>query len=315
MKILFISPTFSGAGGVGPHAFRLSKKLSQEGHEIELMDVPHVPIKNLKNLSFSIFGTLKGLSNSKTYDVVHAWNLPSAFIMKHIKAKKKILSIHGIYSDQVKMLHSKLTGNLVTSKESQVLDWADVLTTDSKYVQLEYKKKLGKDFEYIPAPLDPKKFADIPDVKKNQKQVVYVGRDSFEKGTDILKEIESKIDGNVKYCTSLPWNKAMEILKASQVFVLPSRVESVPQSILEAFFLKIPVIATDVGGVHEIVINNKTGLLITPNDSSELLDKINYLLNDSELCNTLANNAYEFILKNFSWEALLPKYIKLYESL
>jgi glycosyltransferase involved in cell wall biosynthesis len=315
MKILFISPTFSGAGGIGPHAFRVSEKLSQEGHDIELMDTPHIPIKNLKNVSFSVFGTLKALSNSKTYDAVHAWNVPSAFIMKHIKAKKKILSIHGIYSEQVKMLHSKLAGSIVTSKEDQVLDWADVLTTDSKYVQMEYKKKLGKDFEYIPAPLDPKKFADIPDVKKNQKQVVYVGRDSFEKGTDILKEIESKIDGNVKYCTSLPWNKAMEILKASQVFVLPSRVESVPQSILEAFFLKIPVIATDVGGVHEIVINNKTGLLITPNDSSELLDKINYLLNDSELCNTLANNAYEFILKNFSWEALLPKYIKLYKSL
>ena len=260
MKILFISPTFSGAGGVGPHAFRLSKKLSEEGHDIELMDVPHIPVKNLKNLSFSIFGTLKGLSNSKTYDVVHAWNLPSAFIMKHIKAKKKILSIHGVYSDQVKMLHSKLTGNLVTSKESQVLDWADVLTTDSKYVQLEYKKKLGKDFEYIPAPLDPKRFRNIPDVKKNQKQVVYVGRNSFEKGIDILKKIEADINGNVKYCTSLPWNKAMEILKASQVFVLPSRVESVPQSILEAFFLKVPVIATDVGGVHELVTNNKTGL-------------------------------------------------------
>ena len=314
MKILFISPTFSGAGGVGPHAFRLSKKLSEEGHDIELMDVPHIPVKNLKNLSFSIFGTLKGLSNSKTYDVVHAWNLPSAFIMKHIKAKKKILSIHGVYSDQVKMLHSKLTGNLVTSKESQVLDWADVLTTDSKYVQLEYKKKLGKDFEYIPAPLDPKRFRDIPDVKKNQKQVVYVGRDSFEKGTDILKGIESKIEGNVKYCTSLPWNKAMEILKASQVFVLPSRVESIPQSIKEAFFLKIPVVATDVGGVHELVTDNKTGLLVAPNNSTELLDKINYLLSNIELCNTLADNAYEFITENFSWEALLPKYIKLYES-
>ncbi len=314
MKILFISPTFSGAGGVGPHAFRLSKKLSEEGHDIELMDVPHIPVKNLKNLSFSIFGTLKGLSNSKTYDVVHAWNLPSAFIMKHIKAKKKILSIHGVYSDQVKMLHSKLTGNLVTSKESQVLDWADVLTTDSKYVQLEYKKKLGRDFEYIPAPLDPKRFVNIPDIKKNQKQIVYVGRNSFEKGIDILKKIEADINGNVKYCTSLPWNKAMEILKASQVFVLPSRVESVPQSILEAFFLKVPVIATDVGGVHELVTNNKTGLLVAPNNPTELLDKINYLLNNIELCSILANNAYEFITKNFSWEALLPKYIKLYES-
>ena len=314
MKILFISPTFSGAGGIGAHAFRLSQKLSQEGYDIELMDVPHIPIKNLKNPSFSVFGTLKALSNSKTYDVVHAWNVPSAFIMKHIKAKKKILSVHGIYSQQVKMLHSKLTGSIIGSKESEVLDWADVLTTDSKSVQLEYKKKLGKDFEYIPAPLDPKRFTDIPDVKKIQKQVVYLGRDSFEKGIDILEKIESNIDGSVKYCTSLEWHKAMEVLKSSQVLVLPSRIESVPQSILEAFYLKIPVIATNVGGVHELVSNNKTGLLVTPNNSKELLEKINYLLNDIDLCNRLANNAHEFVMKNFSWEVLLPKYLKLYEN-
>ena len=314
MKILFISPTFSGVGGIGAHAFRLSQKLSQEGYDIELMDVPHIPIKNLKNPSFSVFGTLKALSNSKTYDVVHAWNVPSAFIMKHIKAKKKILSVHGIYSQQVKMLHSKLTGSIIGSKESEVLDWADVLTTDSKSVQLEYKKKLGKDFEYIPAPLDPKRFTNIPDVKKNQKQVVYLGRDSFEKGIDILEKIESNIDGSVKYCTSLEWHKAMEVLKSSQVLVLPSRIESVPQSILEAFYLKIPVIATNVGGVHELVSNNKTGLLVTPNNSKELLEKINYLLNDIDLCNRLANNAHEFVMKNFSWEVLLPKYLKLYEN-
>jgi len=314
MKILFISPTFSGAGGIGPHAFRLSQKLSEEGYDIELMDVPRIPIKNLKNPSFSVFGTLKALSNSKTYDVVHAWNVPSAFIMKHVKAKKKILSVHGVYSQQVKMLHSKLTGSIVNAKESQVLDWADVLTTDSKTVQLEYKKKLGKDFEYIPAPLDPKRFTNIPDVKKNQKQVIYLGRDSFEKGIDILEKIEPDIDGNVKYCTSLEWNKAMEVLKSSQILVLPSRIESVPQSILEAFYLKVPVIATNVGGVHELVSNNKTGLLVTPNNSSELLEKINYLLNDIELCNRLANNAHEFVMENFSWEVLLPKYIKLYEN-
>ena len=314
MKILFISPTFSGVGGIGPHAFRLSQKLSEEGYDVELMDVPHIPIKNLKNPSFSVFGTLKALSNSKTYDVVHAWNVPSAFIMKHIKAKKKILSVHGIYSQQVKMLHSKLTGSIIGSKESEVLDWADVLTTDSKSVQLEYKKKLGKDFEYIPAPLDPKRFTDIPDVKKIQKQVVYLGRDSFEKGIDVLEKIEPNIDGSIKYCTSLEWHKAMEVLKSSQVLVLPSRIESVPQSILEAFYLKIPVIATNVGGVHELVSNNKTGLLVTPNNSKELLEKINYLLNDIDLCNRLANNAHEFVMKNFSWEVLLPKYVKLYEN-
>jgi len=314
MNILFISPTYSGAGGIGPHAFRVAEKLREIGYNVELMHVPHIPIKNLKNLSFSLFGTIKGIANKKTYDVVHAWNLPSAFIMKRIKSKKKILSVHGVYSKQVKMLHSKITSGIVSSQESQILDWADVLTTDSKAVQSEYKKKLGKDFEYLPAPLDKTKFEKIPNVEKNPKQIAYVGRDSFEKGIDILKEIEPNIDGNVKYCTSLEWHKAMEVLKSSQVLVLPSRIESVPQSILEAFYLKIPVIATDVGGVHELVSNNKTGLLVTPNNSKELLEKINYLLNDIDLCNRLANNAHEFVMKNFSWEVLLPKYLKLYEN-
>ena len=62
----------------------------------------------LNNLSFSFFGTLKAINNSKTYDAVHAWNVPSAFIMKIINAKKKILSVHGVYSKQVDMLHSKI---------------------------------------------------------------------------------------------------------------------------------------------------------------------------------------------------------------
>ena len=122
MKILFISPTYSGAGGIGPHAFRVAEKLREHNFDVELMDVPHIPIKNMKNLSFSMFGTLKALSNKKTYDVVHAWNVPSAFIMKKIKAKKKILSVHGIYSQQVGMLHSKITSSIVSSKESQVLE-------------------------------------------------------------------------------------------------------------------------------------------------------------------------------------------------
>ena len=117
MKILFISPTFSGAGGIGPHAFRLSQKLREEGHDIELMNVPHVPIKKLKNLSFSFFGTLKAINNSKTYDAVHAWNIPSAFVMKYVDSNKKILSVHGMYSEQVETIHSKSIGNLASKAE------------------------------------------------------------------------------------------------------------------------------------------------------------------------------------------------------
>ena len=314
MNILFISPTYSGAGGIGPHAFRVAEKLREIGYNVELMHVPHIPIKNLKNLSFSLFGTIKGISNKKTYDVVHAWNLPSAFIMKRIKSKKKILSVHGVYSKQVEMLHSKITSGIVSSQESQILDWADVLTTDSKAVQSEYKKKLGKDFEYLPAPLDKTKFEKIPNVERNPKQIAYVGRDSFEKGTDILRKIESQINGTVKFCTDLPWDETMKILKASQMLVVPSRTESIPQVIKEAFYLKVPVIATNVGGNPELVVHQETGILVPPEDPEKLIIAINNLLDNEESRRNFADNAFEFINKNFSWDVLLEKYTNLYES-
>ena len=314
MNILFISPTYSGAGGIGPHAFRVAEKLREIGYNVELMHIPHIPIKNLKNLSFSLFGTIKGISNKKTYDVVHAWNLPSAFIMKRIKSKKKILSVHGIYSKQVKMLHSKITSGIVSSQESQILDWADVLTTDSKAVQSEYKKKLGKDFEYLPAPLDKTKFEKIPNVERNPKQIAYVGRDSFEKGVDILRKIESQINGTIKFCTDLPWDETMKILKASQMLVVPSRTESIPQVIKEAFYLKVPVIATNVGGIPELVIHQETGILVPPEDPEKLIIAINNLLDNEESRRNFADNAFEFINKNFSWDVLLEKYTNLYES-
>ena len=314
MNILFISPTYSGAGGIGPHAFRVAEKLREIGYNVELMHIPHIPIKNLKNLSFSLFGTIKGISNKKTYDVVHAWNLPSAFIMKRIKSKKKILSVHGVYSKQVEMLHSKITSSIVSSQESQILDWADVLTTDSKAVQSEYKKKLGKDFEYLPAPLDKTKFEKIPNVERNPKQIAYVGRDSFEKGIDILRKIESQINGTVKFCTDLPWDETMKILKASQMLVVPSRTESIPQVIKEAFYLKVPVVATNVGGNPELVAHQETGILVPPEDPEKLMIAINNLLDNEEARKNFANNAFEFINKNFSWDVLLEKYTNLYES-
>jgi len=314
MNILFISPTYSGAGGIGPHAFRVAEKLREIGYNVELMHVPHIPIKNLKNLSFSLFGTIKGILNKKTYDVVHAWNLPSAFIMKRIKSKKKILSVHGVYSKQVEMLHSKITSGIVSGQESQILDWADVLTTDSKAVQSEYKKKLGKNFEYLPAPLDKTKFEKISNVERNPKQIAYVGRDSFEKGTDILRKIESQINGTVKFCTDLPWDETMKILKASQMLVVPSRTESIPQVIKEAFYLKVPVIATNVGGNPELVVHQDTGILVPPEDPEKLTIAINNLLDNEESRRNFANNAFEFINKNFSWNVLLEKYTNLYES-
>ena len=313
MKILFIAPKYSG--GIGGHAFRVYEKLQEYGFDIKLMHVPHIPIRKLKNPSFAALSTLKAIVGTEEYDIVHAFNVPSAFAMKYTKAKKKVLSIHGVYSEQVDALHSKTISTAAKITETKVLEWADKLTTDSKIVKKMYKEKLNVDFEFFYAPLDIKKFEKLKNVEKKEKQVIFIGRDSYEKGIDILKGIESRIDAKIIYCTDMKWEEAMENLKASSILVVPSRMESIPQVIKEAFYLKIPIIATNVGGIPELIINNKTGILIPPNDPKILENSINKLLLDDETSKKLADTGYEFIMNNLTWEILLPKYVKFYEDL
>ena len=315
MKILFIAPIYSG--GIGGHAVRVAEKLRENGFDIKLMDAPKIPIKNLKNPSFAVLSTIKAILSREKFDVVHAFNVPSAFAMRYVKAKKKVLSVHGVYSEQISSIHSDATSSVVNLVESRILKWANKLTTNSRDVQKIYKEKYGIDFEYLLGPIDIEKFKGIEAVRSdtNENQVIYIGRDSPEKGIDILKSIEKQIKGKVVYCTNIEWKKAMSILKSSNVLVLPSRIESIPNVIKEAFFLKVPVVATNVGGIPEIVTHGKTGLLVPPNEPQSLADSINHLLENKEYAKKLADAAYEFLINNLTWDILLPKYIKFYEDL
>jgi glycosyltransferase involved in cell wall biosynthesis len=312
VKILYISPRYEG--GIGGHAKRVAEKLREQGHDVKLMQIPHIPIKKLKNPTFTIFGILKSLTNREKFDAVHAWNIPSAFVMKYVNSEKKILSVHGVYSEQVKVLHSKSFGSLASKAEIKAFKISDKLTTDSKTVQKNYKEKHNSNFIYLPAPLDTKKFKNIFQIEKKKNQIIYIGRDSYEKGIDILKNIESKINGTVVYCTNLPWEQTMDILKSSSILIVPSRMESLPQVIKEAFYLKIPVIATNVGGISEIIENQKTGILIPPENPEKMIEEINNLLDDDILMKKLSKNAFKFINENFTWDVLLSKYIELYEN-
>jgi len=315
MKLLFIAPRYSG--GIGGHASRVAEKLRENGFDVKLMHVPKIPIKNLKNPSFAVMSSLKAIFTTEKFDVVHAFNVPSAFAMRYVKAKKKVLSVHGVYSEQVSSIHSNATSSTINLVEAKILKWADKLATNSKDVQKIYKEKYDLDFEYILGPIDTEKFKGIKEAQLDfdEDQVIYIGRDSPEKGIDILKSIEDKINGKVVYCTNVEWKKAMTLLKSSKVLVLPSRIESVPNVIKEAFFLKIPVVASNVGGIPEIVAHEKTGLLVTPNDPQSLADAINRLLENREYAKKLADAAYEFLKNNLTWDVLLPKYIKFYEDL
>jgi glycosyltransferase involved in cell wall biosynthesis len=313
VKLLFISPRYSG--GIGGHANILATKLREYGYEVDIMKVPHIPIKNLKNPSFAILSSFKVMLTRSSYDIIHAFNLPSAFAMKFAKGKKKILSLYGVYQDQMSILHSKSVSSIVKNVEPKIIKWADAITTDSKATQKRYKELLGVHVDYLPTAIDTKKFQNIPKVEKKEGQIAYIGRDSFEKGTDILRKAESKIEGKIVYCTNLPWEDAMTVLKSSQLMVVPSRMESSPTTIKESFFLKVPVVATKVGGIPELIENGKTGILIHPEDPLLLAKTVNELLNDKKRQKTLTDAAYDLIIKNMTWNDVLPMYVNYYENM
>jgi len=313
MKFLFISPRFSG--GIGGHAAMLAEKLIQNGHQVKKLETTHLPIKNLKNPSFTVLSSLRSLVDRDSYDLVHGFNIPSAYAMKYAKGKKKILSVHGVFSEQVETLHSKSISSFAKSAESQVLRWPDKLTTDSKATQKLYKQKFDIDFEYLPSPLDTDMFENIDSIKKIENQIAYVGRDSHEKGIDILKAAEPEINGNVVYCTDRSWKDAMRIMKSSSVVVVPSRMESLPTTVKEAFYLNVPVIGTNVGGIPELIKNNETGILIPSENPSKLAQAVNELLSDKEKSKKLSANGNTFVKNNMTWDVIFPRYIKFYEEL
>ena len=293
----------------------LAQKLTQNGHQVKKLETTHLPIKNLKNPSFALLSSFRSMIDRDSYDIVHGFNIPSAYAMKYAKGKKKVLSVHGVFSDQVDTLHSKSVSSIAKNAQSQVLQWPDKLTTDSKATKKLYKEKFDIEFEYLPSPLDTSMFEKIVSNEKIENQIAYVGRDSHEKGIDILKTAEPKINGNVVYCTDRSWEEAMHIIKSSSIVVVPSRMESLPTTVKEAFYLKVPVIGTDVGGIPELIKNNETGILIPPENPSKLAQAVNELLSDKEKLEKLATNGNTFVKNNMTWDIILPKYIKFYEDL
>lgn len=104
------------------------------------------------------------------------------------------------------------------------------------------------------------------------------------------------------------------MLSHSDIFLLISNWEGFPRSILEAMRGQLPVIASDVGGVSEAVINNETGYLIPRKDVQFLRDKLELLLLNKDLREQFGKKGRELFVKNFTFESMYVKTTSLYKS-
>ncbi len=106
-----------------------------------------------------------------------------------------------------------------------------------------------------------------------------------------------------------------DILARLDVFVLCSLREAFGQAIAQALAIERPVVATNVGGIPELIKHNKTGLLIPPADSKALAKAILELLEDREKAKRLGKNGRRLIEEKFSQETMIDKIENLYREL
>lgn len=134
----------------------------------------------------------------------------------------------------------------------------------------------------------------------------------------LRKKIEGLID-KLKLTDKvmlLGWRSDIpRFLSAVDVFVLTSLWEGLPIAVLEAMASSRPVVATDTGGVREVVSENKTGFLVAREDISGMAGKLMLLLRDKNIREVIGQNARVGLGNDFQLEAMAKATCSLYESL
>jgi glycosyltransferase involved in cell wall biosynthesis len=337
LKILIISPTLKGIGGIAQHARDLIKFLKEHDHEVDVISSENtftIPIKKLKNPSFLISSFFK-TKFMKKYDIVHAQHPIAALAMKNVSGKK-ILTIHGVYSEQIGILHGKSTLTLSSKYEKDAFRWADAVTAGSKEAY-EHYSKLGNKVSYIPNGININSLIQDSDTRY-EKQILFAGRLSKEKGIFTILEAAKKFPpdihliiigagpeenivneyaknyDNIHYLGYQPKEKTIPLIRGSTILIQPSFAEGISATLLESMACKTPVIATNVGGNKELFTHNKTGVLIEPGNSEQLLQEIKNLISSKNHREEITESAFNEVQK-YDWSNIGQQYLTLYEKL
>ncbi len=126
------------------------------------------------------------------------------------------------------------------------------------------------------------------------------------------KKITDKLEkfDNFKWLGRLDYpDKIREFLDAIDVYALITGMDLAPLTLKEAQLMEKPVIATDVGGDKEMMIDGKTGYLVKEGSSDDIKEKLSKLLNDKELANKMGKEGARFIKQEFNWELVTKKFL------
>jgi len=110
---------------------------------------------------------------------------------------------------------------------------------------------------------------------------------------------------------NLSHQRICAFMQRALLFILPSRDESFGIALLEAGAMSVPVIASRIGGIPEIIIDGESGLLVQPEDPLQLSDKIVELIENAERRKSLAMSLNKRVIERFTWKRAYHEYLRI----
>jgi glycosyltransferase involved in cell wall biosynthesis len=273
-------------------------------------------------------------------DILHTHTFKAGYIGR-IRTKE----INKAAGKQVKFVHtfhghlfddpefSGIKSLIITSFERRFAKNTDAIVTVGAQVGKELlKRKIGqpKQFTNIPPGVEPLK---IPKAKlRNQITIGWIARVTGVKnplraleiakqfpdsqfliagGGDMLDQVKAAAPRNTKV---LGWTDAAKLFAASDIILSTSENEGMPIALIEAQLAGKPVVATNVGGVSEVVLNDKTGF-VTRKNTENLVKALEKLINSKSLRTAQGKAAKAHAAKAFSVEKMISAHVSLYKKL
>ncbi len=301
----------------------------------------------LLSFLYVIFGmiAITRLCRIKRFDIVHInWPFPHILFGIMAKAVSRCRIFATFYGLEIRWLKKKFP--FLVKPFSWLINRADVITAISNHTASELKGVVNKTIPIIP-------FSITVEFQSGEVRegnfILFVGRHVERKGVHILIDafrlIHNEIPHNVIIVGDGPerknWEKMVQdygltdkvrftgwvsteelhnYYKNCSFFVLPAiydkhgDTEGLGVVMIEAMSYAKPVIASNVGGITDVVIDGYNGLLVKDNNPEALAQAMKKLAYSKEVCKRLGVNAKKSIDERFNWDTIVSKLIELYET-
>lgn len=330
------------AQGISRRGYKVSV-ISLGGDKIDGVDTIILPVGKSRTLSyFKQLGKVKKLIKKLEPDLLHAHYATSFGLWgKYSKFHPYLISVWG--SDVVSFPRNfgkrmflknvlasadfiNATSNYLKNKTTQLFPRIEpkimvipfgvevpaglAVGRDDKFVRLVYIKK----HEIIYGPdILLHAMRKVVDIKPNVHLTLAGSGSMTKKLKNLIKQL--RLENNVTMCGFINNKEMFSFLSRHDIMVMPSFQEAFGVAVLEASAVGLPVIAGNVGGVPEVLDDNKTGMLIEPGDPEALAMAIMKLADNAELRKSMGDAGRKLVGEKYLWESSLDKIAALYNKM